>query len=80
MRLAVIVGEDVSGKWMPIALPDKAVAEQRRIYKEIKHNKGLISSGKKATQFKKIMYFDSYCKRAFFHRTDAPATPPEIMV
>lgn len=79
MKLGVIVGEDASGKWHAIALPDKSVQDQRAMFKNIKIKSGVSESGKKPVRLVRAMFFDNYTKRAFFrHDIDAPVVPPVI--
>ena len=79
MKLGVIVGEDSSGKWHAVALPDKSVQDQRAIFKQIKVKDGMLDVGKKPMRLVKAMFFDNYTKRAFFrHDIDAPVAPPDI--
>ena len=79
MRLSVMIGEDQSGRWTPIALPDKSIDEQKKTFKQIKINHGLYENGKKPIHFKRVMYFDAYAKRAFFDVVmNKPSDPPTI--
>jgi len=83
MKLGVLVGEDMNGRWHPVALPDKAVQDQRAAMKAIKAANGVVEIGKKSVQLKRAIFFDAYTRRAFFrHDTKpadvGPAGPPAI--
>jgi len=80
-RVSVLLGQDASGKWDAIAMPDKSIDEQKRIFKAAILSKGMveIGEGKKArqVQLQKILRLDRYSKRASFH--PGVAAQPEIM-
>ena len=82
MRLGVLVGEDQSGKWQTLALPDKSIQDQKALFKKIKIEKGVGKSGKKETRFQRLLFFDSYTRRAFFRdgvKIPSPIEPPAIV-
>jgi len=80
-RVSVLLGQDSSGKWDAIAMPDKSIDEQKKLFKAIVVQNGLVEIGKggkaKTVQLQKILQLDRFRKRASFHPIVTPQ--PEIM-
>lgn len=67
MRISVVIAETVGGKWVPLALPDKTVDEQKKLVKGLILNGGIAAVGKKdSEQIKRVFRFDQYAKRVSF--------------
>ena len=72
MRVSVTIGERNDGSWDVLAMPDKAIEEQKAMVKGLIIGKGILAVKSRRdkdaapVQFKQVLRFDSYAKRARF--------------
>jgi len=69
MKRGILIGETDDGEFIPLALPDKDVVEQRAQYKAIQRAGGEIKGkGKEITKLVRVMFFDTATKEARFRK------------
>jgi hypothetical protein len=83
-KISVLMGQDAAGKWDAVAMPDKSIDEQKRLFKQIVLRGGAveIGEGKKAkrVQLQKLVRLDGAAKRFRFDVSrKSQNTQPEIM-
>lgn len=66
MRQGVVIGKLADGSFLPLALPDRGVVEQREMIRDIITAGGKVGSGKEKKQLVEILYFDTIEKRKRF--------------
>lgn len=77
MRVSVLLGQTAKGDWLPLALPDKDIEEQKGMFKKAILSNGSVKVGKNTVQLSGIIRFDQYAKRARFHAKPVVETPVE---